>query len=117
VPLADIASISMSTYVDGFVCLHSQEKVRDIVIILTHGDCERYSELVTVVVSQIKKLTGKTIPVTFQQKIECNNSSKIGQMTTVFFQSETNVQGTVYKKLKSGCTVQYNPNAPWCTSK
>lgn len=67
-PLVEVVSISMSKTKDSFVIVHCREPYRDLVLDLGIEGAERYSEFVTVVVQEIKKITGNTIPVLFSDQ-------------------------------------------------
>ena len=66
IPLSGISAVSMSPHKDTFVVLHANPPYRDLVLDLGINGPERYSEFVTVVVDQVKKLTDASIPVRFQ---------------------------------------------------
>jgi hypothetical protein len=65
IPLSGISAVSMSNNRDTFVVLHANAPYRDLVLDLGINGPERYSEFVTVVVDQVKKLTDANIPVKF----------------------------------------------------
>ena len=64
-PLSQINGISLSKQKDTFIILHANSPYRDLVLDLGLNDTEKYSELVVVVVNQIRRLTDKTIPTKF----------------------------------------------------
>lgn len=68
VPLVAVKGITLSTLQDGYVVVHANEPYRDLVVDLGINNIERYSEFVTVVVQQVKNLTGNSIPVNFNNK-------------------------------------------------
>jgi len=74
IALVAVAGISVSPFKDGVVIFHITPPERDLVLDLTMCGYEGVSELVTVVVEQIQKLTGNKIPVHFSDNITFNNS-------------------------------------------
>jgi len=80
-PLNDVKGIVMSTQHDSFVVIHFEHS-RDMVLDLGTHQCERYSELATVLVELIAGITGKRIPVEFKNSIPYNNSRENGKKGT-----------------------------------
>lgn len=68
VPLVAVKSITLSPLQDGYVVVHANEPYRDLVVDLGINNIERYSEFVTVIVQQVKNLTGNTIQVKFSKE-------------------------------------------------
>jgi len=117
VPLSQITDISLSPKEDSFVVLHANKPYRDMVVDLALTGEERYSEFVTVIVSQIKNLNGVDVPVKFVENITFNNSRNAkseGKPYSITFAPTTDPK-------KIGCTVSggggkfvisYNTTAP-----
>lgn len=78
-PLASVVAISMSPRKDSFVVVQCSGDYRDMVLDLGVENVERYSEFVTVLVQEIRKLTGKTVPVTFTDQVAFNNTREKGK--------------------------------------
>lgn len=63
--------------------VHANEPYRDVVVDLGINNVERYSEFVTVVVQQVKAVTGNNVPVKFLSEIKYNNSRTAKKPTGV----------------------------------
>lgn len=105
-PLAEVTSISLSPRKDSFVVVHCRPPYRDLVLDLGIDGVDKYSEFVTVIVQEIRKLTGNTISVTFSDQITYNNSrdkNKPGVECTLGFQPNTDPKatGNVFKPGKN----------------
>ncbi|EGG25290.1 myosin IE [Cavenderia fasciculata] len=109
-PLADISSISCSPNNDTFVVIHCKAPSRDFVLDVGINGYEAVSEIVTVIVQQVQKLTGIRLTVHFAQQITFNNARPKGSDTQLSFQqsNDPKVDGSQYKKIKSGqATILY----------
>jgi len=74
-PLVEIVSISCSHMKDPFVVVHCKEPMhRDFVLDMGIGGVEKVSEFVTVLIQEVRKLTGNTLQVNFNDRIQYNNS-------------------------------------------
>lgn len=103
IPLVNVVSISVSPNKDGVVILMIKPPERDLVLDLSNCGYEGVSEIVTVIVEQILKLTGNRIPVNFSQNITFNNARPSKKDITMSFQQEQLTPGaSVIKKAKSG---------------
>eukprot|EP00026_Physarum_polycephalum_P001521 Phypoly_transcript_01523.p1 GENE.Phypoly_transcript_01523~~Phypoly_transcript_01523.p1 ORF type:complete len:1002 (+),score=198.77 Phypoly_transcript_01523:159-3164(+) len=108
IPLVSIASISVSPYKDGVVVFHIKPPERDLVLDLSILQYEAVSEIVTVVVEQVNKLSGIRLSVAFSQNITFNNGRPSKKDMTMTFQQETPTPGAcVIKKSKTGYTAGY----------
>ncbi len=112
-PIVDVIGISLSKTRDTFVVLHCKGHYRDLVLDLGLAGNERYSEFVTIIVQERKKLTGEMLKVEFSEKIPYNNSrtaTKPGQNCTLTFEAsmDPKVVGSVFKTGKGNVnTVTY----------
>jgi len=109
-PLANISSVSLSHQKDSFVVVHAQEPYRDFVLDLGIEGPEKYSEFVTVLVQEYKKLTGNILPVQFVDKITYNNSrdkQKPGTPAVLTFQAanDPKLKGCQFKVGKNNSNV------------
>ncbi len=114
IPLANVVGLSMSPHADRWLVCHSKDAVRDFVICVGTLHNDRLSELVTSLMTQYQKLTGKPLPVAFKDAIQYNNSSKLGELTTLTFtasDAEKSAAGS-FKKGKGTACVSYNPAPP-----
>jgi len=103
IPLVNVVSISVSPNKDGVVIFHIKQPERDLVLDLSNCGYEGVSEIVTVTVEQIQKLTGNRIQVNFSQNITFNNARPSKKDITMSFQSEQLTPGaSVIKKAKGG---------------
>jgi len=107
-PLSQINSISMSRQRDTWVILHANGPYRDMVLDLGLDGIERYSEFVTVIYMQVKRLTETTIKVNFTEPITYNNSrtsKSPGQDGVLSFQAcsdpKLNPSGSTFKPGKN----------------
>jgi myosin-1 len=77
-PTSEVTKISLSHQKDSFAIVHAKPPYRDLVLDLGIEiggvAAEKYSEFVTVVVQEYRKLTGNDLPVDFTDKITYNNS-------------------------------------------
>lgn len=90
--LSNVQAITVSPFKDQYCIVHAKETNRDLVVDIGLSKEERLSEFVTVIVQQIKNLTGTTIPVNFADTVKYNNSrtpKKAGIVQTLTFQSST----------------------------
>lgn len=94
IPLIAIDRISVSPYKDAVVIFHIKPQERDLVLDLGQLGYEGVSEIVTVIVEQVQKLTGNRIPVEFSNNITFNNSRPAKKDFTMTFQQEATVAGT-----------------------
>eukprot|EP01132_Coremiostelium_polycephalum_P006092 gene6092-7590_t len=103
-PLADITSISVSPHKDTFLVIHCKPSSRDLVLDLGINGYEAVSEIVTVIVQQVQKLTGVRLSIQFSTSITYNNAKPKGSDTILTFQSSNDpkVVGSSFKKVKSG---------------
>ncbi|EFA77144.1 myosin IE [Heterostelium album PN500] len=101
-PLADITSISASPNQDTFLVLHCKPPQRDLVLDLGINGYEALSEITTVIVQQVQKLTGIRLKVQFSQQITYNNARPKGADTHLSFQvtNDPKVTGSSFKKGK-----------------
>jgi len=109
-PLVEVTSISMSPRKDSYVVVHCREPYRDMILDLGIEGVEKYSEFVTVLVQEIKKLTNTVIPVYFNDQILYNNSreaNKPGIQCSLGFQPNNDPKsvGCVFKPGKSNHNV------------
>jgi len=109
-PLSEVISISLSPHKDTFVVVHCKDPYRDILLDLGTEGTEKYSEFVTVLLQEIKKLTGQTIPVSFGDQITYNNSrekNKPGIQCSLGFQlnNDPKANGLVFKTGKNNHNV------------
>jgi len=110
-PLINVTSISLSKNKDSFCVVHCKEPYRDFVLDLgLDGTPEKYSEFVTVIVQEIRKLTGNTVDVRFNDRIQYNNSrndKKPGQDCTLTFEAATDpkLKGSIFKTGKNNVNV------------
>ena len=74
IPIARMASISVSPHKDTFVFIKMKSPDRDLVLDMGLNGFELVSEIVTVLYTQFYKLTGENIPVEFDERITFNNS-------------------------------------------
>lgn len=112
IPLLSVSAISLSTKKDTFVVLHVNPPDRDLVLDMGINGVERYSEFVTVLVQEYKKLTGNNLSVKFATRINYNNSrtqEKPGVDSVLVFESSNDVKlkGCQFKVGKSNNTVIY----------
>jgi len=115
-PIVDVKSISLSSKKDSFLIIHAKEPHRDLVLDLgIEGSPEKYSEFVTVLVQEYKKLTGTALQVNFNDRITFNNSranQKPGVDCVLTFEmsSDMKLKGCVFKTGKGNTNViQYQP--------
>jgi len=113
IPLVSVLSISVSPYKDGVVVFHIKPPERDLVLDLTMCGYEGVSEVVTVVVERILKLTGNKVPVAFSSHITFNNSRPSKKDYTMTFASEpisSPRESCIHKGKASGTfVVTYSP--------
>ncbi len=64
----DLFHSSVSPFKDGVMILHIKPPEKDLVLDLSVCDYEGVSEIVTVIVEQISKVTGIKIPVVFTKE-------------------------------------------------
>jgi myosin-1 len=108
IPLVTIVSVSVSPFKDGVVIFHIKPPERDLVLDLSLCGYEGVSEIVTVVVERVLKLTGNRLPVAFSQNINFNNTRPSKKDLTITFQPEQPVPGaSVIKKGKVGYIAAY----------
>jgi len=110
-PLSQISSISLSPNKDCVVIVHAQSPYRDLVVDMGLAADEKYSEFVTVIVDQIKKLKDITIPVNFNGSIKYNNSrtpKNAGVECTMTFQASTDPKQTARVVFQNGKNNQNN---------
>jgi myosin-1 len=89
-PLVCVTGVSCSNKKDNFIVIHAKPPYRDLVLDMGISGIEKFSEIVTVLVQEIKKLTGNQINVTFSNKISYNNSrtqEKPGKQETLAFEN------------------------------
>jgi hypothetical protein len=89
VPLVKIKALHLSPGIDSWVVIEFDSPARDMVLDLGTHECERASELVTVIWTLVKELTEKEIPVVFSNSIRYNNNrlpEKPGVDYTLTFQ-------------------------------
>jgi len=114
-PLVDVKSISLSTKKDTFVLVHVKEPQRDLILDLGTEGQEKFSEFVTTLVQEYKKLTGNALLVSFNDRITYNNSrakEKPGVDCFLSFEmsSDPKLKGSVFKTGKGNSNVvQYAP--------
>jgi len=114
-PLAQVKSISLSSNEDTYVIVHCKEPYRDLCLDLGLSGEERVSEFVTVIVTEVSKITGETIPVNFTSSITFNTSrtpkgNKGHDMTTTFESTtDPKVVNNLFKKGKNGYVILYPP--------
>lgn len=113
-PLSAVQSINLSTKPDTFVVVTVQEPHRDLVFNLGVSGVEKVSEFVTVIVQNVKKLTGNTVPVNFNDSIKYNTGRSPkkpngGQICVLTFQptNDSKIQGSILKKGKGNNNVVY----------
>jgi len=112
-PIVEITKISCSHQKDTFVILHCKEPYRDFILDFgIDGGLEKYSEFVTVLVQEYRKLTNTDLPVDFEDRITYNNSrtaEKPGKEETVVFQAATDAKtkGSVFKTGKPSNIIQF----------
>jgi len=99
---------------DTFCIVHCNSPYRDFVLDLgVDGTPEKYSEFVTCIVHEVKKLNDNNIQVNFSDSIRYNNSrdeKKPGTECTLTFEStnDQKVKGSVFKSGKNNTnTIQY----------
>ncbi|GAM19588.1 hypothetical protein SAMD00019534_027630 [Acytostelium subglobosum LB1] len=99
-PLVDITSISVSPNRDTFLVIHCKPPQRDFVLDLGINGYEAVSEIVTVLVQQVQRLTGVRLKVQFTQSITYNNARPKGADTMLTFQASTDpkLNGSAFKK-------------------
>jgi len=105
IPLSQITSISLSPNKDTFVFLHTQTPYRDMVVDLGFTGIEKYSEFVTVIMDQIKKLKDTVPPVNFTNNVKYNNSREAkspGTDCTCTFQPSTDPKQVLSSAFKNG---------------
>jgi myosin I len=112
IPLAHIVGLSMSPHPDRWVVCHSKDSVRDFVICVGTYNNDKLSEFVTSLMTQYQKQVGKPLPVAFKDQIQYNNSSKLGELTTLSFTSapDDKTSAGSFKKGKGTACVAFNPN-------
>jgi len=90
-PLVEVKSIVVSPYNDTYVIVHANEPHRDLVLDLGAEGSEKAAEFVSVVVSEHRKLTGNTLPVSFMESDKYNNArtpkGKEGFVCTLKFEA------------------------------
>ncbi|EGC34012.1 myosin IE [Dictyostelium purpureum] len=104
-PLVDVAAISVSPFVDTFVVLHCKSPARDFLLDCGINGYEGVSEITTVIVQQIFKLTGVRVTVNFSRNINYNNARPKGSDTQLSFtpiNNDPRLIGSQFKKIKSG---------------
>jgi len=77
VPLSQVTSIGLSPNNDCFVVVHAKEPYRDLVADFGVTGVEKYSEFVSLIVMEIKKLTDQMVPVDFGSNIKYNNGRTV----------------------------------------
>jgi len=101
VELDKVGSISMSSGPDTFVVIHMKEPARDMVLNMGLWNCERYSELVTVLV-EVAWEQHRDCPVLFKNIIHYNNSRKPGKkgdtVELKFVPNPTKQPGSVFHR-------------------
>jgi len=114
-PLVEVTKMSLSHQKDSFIILHCKEPYRDFVLDMSlEGDvrAEKYSEFATVIIQELRKLTGTEIPVEFNDRIVYNNSrakEKPGKEETVVFQqtNDAKLKGSQFKAAKPSNLVEF----------
>jgi myosin-1 len=110
-PLINVQSISVSRQKDSFCVVHCKVPYRDFVLDLgIDGTPEKYSEFVTVLVQEIRKLTGNTVDVQFNDRIQYNNSrneKKPGLDCALTFETtlDPKQKGSTYKNGKNNVNI------------
>jgi len=74
IPLIKIKAVHMSPGIDSFVVIEFESPARDMLLDLGTHECERASELVTVIWTLVKELTEKEISVNYSGSIRYNNN-------------------------------------------
>jgi len=111
-PIVELLKISLSPQRDPFMIMHAKSPYRDFVLDAGIEGREKYSELVTTVVQEYKKLTGNNLPVEFSERIQYNNSrttEKPGVECTVTFQQDPKVKVPTFKTGKNNANVVLYP--------
>merc|ERR1719253_150324 len=78
VPLASVQGVFCSPGSDTFVVIKMADPIRDMVVDVGVAQKERVSELVSTLVTAVRRLTGESIPVQFSEQIEFNNDRAEG---------------------------------------
>lgn len=78
IPLAKVQSIHCSSQEDCYVIVKMEAPLRDLVMDFGTNGSEMCSEFVTVLYSQMQDM-GKGVPVTFEDRIQFNNSRNPGK--------------------------------------
>jgi len=103
-PIVAMKKISLSHQRDSFVVIHcNPPEYRDLILDLGIEGHEKYSEMVSVLVQEFKKLTGENLPVEFADRITYNNSrtpEKPGKEETLTFVQDAKVK--VRSEFKAG---------------
>jgi len=121
IPIIKIKAIHMSPHLDSFVVIEFEAPARDMVLDLGTHECERVSELVTVIYTLVRELTEKEIPVTYGKSIVYNNNrlpDKPGIDYTLTFQPANDpkvLPGQCQWKKTSNNTavILYGPKPAW----
>ncbi|KAN0021662.1 hypothetical protein ACTFIU_003806 [Dictyostelium citrinum] len=110
-PLVDVTSISISPMADTFLVLHCKAPQRDFVLDLGCNGYEAVSEITTVIVQQVLKLTGVKLSVQFTNSITYNNARPKGADTILTFapiNNDPKLVGSQFKKGKGNqATIQF----------
>mmetsp|Transcript_27233 Transcript_27233/g.38371 ORF Transcript_27233/g.38371 Transcript_27233/m.38371 type:complete len:1003 (-) Transcript_27233:51-3059(-) len=114
-PIVEAVSVSLSPKPDTFIVVKCKDPHRDLILDAGINGEERFSEFVTCLVQEYKKLTGNTLPVNFEDRITYNNSraqGKPGVNATLSFEQvmDPKMKGQcVFKNGKNNANVvQYN---------
>jgi len=111
IPVNDVIGVSMSNQKDNFIVVHTNDKIRDVILQIGNAQHEKLSEFVSILAGLYTKTTNKKLPVQFyKDSFEYDNSSKLGKKQTIVFIGDPAVlAGTaVWKKTKLGGEVRYN---------
>jgi len=107
-PISNVQGVYMSKAKEPYMVIAMKSPSRDMVLDLGTNGCERYSELTTILVTDVPKFGGSKVKVEFKDQVPFNNSrtaSSSGQAHTLTFVNK----GVVPKgpKNPSGATFSF----------
>jgi hypothetical protein len=110
-PLSEVVDISMGSKEDTFVVVHAKEPHRDLVLNLGVTGEEKYSEFVSVIVFQIKRIFDRDLPVEYSGSIIYNTARSPkkpqGSAATLKFEASNDpkLRGSMFKTGKGGVNI------------